>query len=147
MGVSIKKVKGNNIFKQIKNRYTLTKRKLPLRLANDVQIHFLRGFDRGGGSTNASIGGWKPRKTSRSARERKRSKGRALLVRSGKMKSDIKKRKISFHNITVGTRSIPYAGYINDGTPRMPQREFIGDSRVLERQIEQRIEKEIGKIF
>jgi len=145
--MGIKKVKGHNIFKQVKNRYVLSKRKIPLRLANIIQRHFLDGFRRGGGSTDASIGGWKPRKTSRSARERKRSTGRALLVRSGKMRADVKKKKISFNNITVGTSSIPYAGYINEGTPRMPKREFIGDSRILEKKIENKIESELNNIF
>lgn len=134
-------------FKDIKTNFIIAKRKIPLRLANDIQRHFLKGFRRGGGSTDASIGGWKPRKHSRSARERKRSVGRALLVRSGKMRSDIKKRKISFNKTIVGTRSIPYAGYINEGTSKMPKREFIGNSRVLERQIEQKLLKEFDKVF
>ena len=144
--MTLKKTKGFN-FDKIKTDFVVVKSKIPLRLANDVQQHFLKGFRRGGGSTNASIGGWTKRKTSRSARERKRSVGRALLVRSGKMRSDIKKRKISFNNITVGTRSIPYAGYINDGTEKMVQREFIGDSRVLERKIEKRLLREFDKVF
>ena len=144
--MGIKKVKGFNLNKR-KTEFISAKTKLPLKLANDVQRHFLKGFRRGGGSTDASIGGWAKRKTSRSARERKRSVGRALLVRSGKLRSDIRKRKVSFRNVTVGTRSIPYAGFINDGTPRMEQREFIGDSRVLEKKIENRISNELDKIF
>ena len=144
--MGIKKVKGFNLNKR-KTEFISAKTKLPLKLANDVQRHFLKGFRRGGGSTDSSIGGWAKRKTSRSARERKRSVGRALLVRSGKLRSDIRKRKVSFRNVTVGTRSIPYAGFINDGTPRMEQREFIGDSRVLEKKIENRISNELDKIF
>ena len=97
-------------FKEVMTNRKLMKAKLPLKLANDIQNHFLKGFDRGGGSTDASIGGWKPRKTSRSARVRKRSVGRAILVNKGHLRADIKKRKISFSNVTVGTRSIPYAG-------------------------------------
>ncbi|MEK0370402.1 MAG: hypothetical protein QQN55_04505 [Nitrosopumilus sp.] len=134
-------------FKRIKNEYKLVKANVPLKLANEVQNHFLSGFRKGGGQTDASIGGWKKRQTSRSARERKRSVGRALLVRSGKLRADIKKRKISFSKVIVGTRSIPYAGYINEGTSRMPQREFIGDSRILEKKIENKINREVRKIF
>ena len=134
-------------FKEIQRNKKLMKTQLPLRLANTVQNHFLRGFDRGGGSTDASIGGWKPRKRSRSAKVRKRSVGRAILVDRGFLKEDIKKRKISFSNVTVGTRKIPYAGYLNEGTSKMPKREFMGDSRVLERKIEMRIKAEMDKLF
>lgn len=144
--MGLKRIKPFNLDK-VKKEYVFVKAKTPLKLANDIQQHFLRGFQRGGGSTDASIGGWAPRKTSRSARERKRSKGRALLVRSGKTRADIKKRKISQSRVVVGTRAIPYAGYLNDGTPRMEQREFIGDSRVLEAKLEKRITREIDKIF
>ena len=134
-------------FKEVMTNKKLMKAKLPLKLANTIQNHFLKGFDRGGGSTDASIGGWKPRKTSRSARVRKRSAGRAILVNKGHLRSDIKKRKISFSNVTVGTRSVPYAGYLNEGTSKMVKREFIGDSRILEIKIERRIKREMDKIF
>ncbi len=144
--MGLKKIKGFGLSK-IKVNYAAFQTKIPLKIANDVQNHFLRGFQRGGGSTDASIGGWKKRKTSRSARERKRSVGRALLVRSGKLRADIKKRKVSFSNITVGTRAIPYAGFVNEGTEKMPQREFIGDSRVLEKKITAKLIREIDKVF
>ena len=145
--MGLKKTTKGIVMGNIAGVFFLAKKTLPLRIANDVQNHFLRGFDRGGGSTDASTGGWAPRKRSRSARERKRSVGRAILVRSGKLKADIRKRKVSFSKISVGTNSIPYAGFINDGTPRMKQREFIGDSKVLERKIQIRIRKEMNKIF
>ena len=137
----------SSAFNKVKNNSSLMKSKLPLKLSNTVQNHFLKGFDRSGGSTDASIGGWKPRKHSRSARVRKRSVGRAILVNKGLLRSDIKKMKVSFNNVTVGTRSVPYAGFINEGTSRMVKREFIGDSKVLERKIEMRIKTEMDKIF
>ena len=136
-----------NAFKEISTNKKLMKSRLPLKLANTIQNHFLKGFDRGGGSTDASVGGWKQRKRSRNARVRKRSIGRAILVNKGHLRSDIKKRKLSFSNVTVGTRSVPYAGYLNEGTSKMVKREFIGDSRILERKIEQRIKREMDKIF
>lgn len=145
--MGIKKIGNSNIFKEIRLQYKSSKAKLPLKVANTIQNHFLQGFRKGGGQTNASIGGWQKRKTPRNARERKRNVGRALLVRTGSLRSDIKKREVSFNRIVVGTRSTPYAGYINDGTSKMPQREFIGESRVLEKKIENQIVKELDKIF
>lgn len=144
--MGLRKIRGFKI-KQIGIRYKSFQVGMPLKIANDVQSHFLKGFRRGGGSTDASIGGWKKRKPSRSIRERKRSVGRALLVRTGKLRADIKKRKVTFRKIIVGTRSLPYAGYINEGTENMPQREFIGDSRILEAKIKRKITRELDKIF
>lgn len=145
--MGIKKVGVTNIIKELRLQYKATKTKLPLKIANTIQNHFLQGFRKGGGQTNASIGGWRKRKTARSARERKRGVGRALLVRTGSLRADIKKREVSFNRIVVGTRSIPYAGYVNDGTNKMPQREFIGESRVLEKKIEKKIVRELDKMF
>ena len=134
-------------FKEVGRNYKLVKSGVPLKLANTVQNHFLEGFRKGGGQTDSSVGGWTPRKHSRSARIRKRSSGRAILVDKGILRSDIKKRRISFRNVTVGTRNVPYAGYINEGTSRMDKREFIGDSRVLERKVEMQLVNEMNKIF
>jgi phage gpG-like protein len=141
-----KRIRGLDLLKT-KTEFRFLKTKIPLRLANKAQNHFLKGFRQGGGQTDASAGGWKPRKRSRSARERKRSVGRAILVRSGKLRADIKKRKVSFSQIRVGTRSIPYAEFVNDGTPRMAQREFIGDSKVLEKEINGILKQELDKMF
>lgn len=137
----------SSAFKEVVGNYKMVKGSVPLKIANTIQNHFLKGFRRGGGQTNQSIGGWKKRKHSRNARTRKRSLNRAILVNKGHLRADIKKRKVSFTNVTVGTRSIPYAGYVNEGTSKMDQREFIGESKVLERKIEMQLKKEIDKIF
>ncbi len=41
----------------------------------------------------------------------------------------------------------PYAPYHNEGTPRIPQRQFIGDHPKLRRMVQNEIERRLGRIF
>lgn len=118
--------------------------RLPVLVGNMAKEHFKEGFKRGGGMTDASAGGWAPRK-----RERVRDRGnpRPILVKKGILRLDIKRRETSFSRTVVGTRRADYSSYHNEGTINLPQREHIGDSRVLNRKIERKITKELDKIF
>lgn len=82
--------------------------KLPIILANQVQRHFQKGFRKGGGQTDNSKGGWKPRKN---------DKGRAILVKSGILRRDINKISQRFDKIEIGTsnRTRDYAMIQNEG--------------------------------
>ena len=42
---------------------------------------------------------------------------------------------------------VPYASYLNDGTDKMPQRQFIGQTVELTRMQEQKINEIITRIF
>ena len=99
--------------------------------------HYTSGFESGGGKTNASKGGWRPRAGSSGGY------GRAILVKSGNLKNDIQALRHSRNSVTVGTRAIPYAARHNSGLNGMPQREFIGDSQELFNKIEQYLDKMI----
>ena len=139
----IKKISGN-ILQNI-GKYNQLKIILPTILANEVKNHFLLGFRKGGHQTDSSRFGWAPRKR---IRKRERNKGnRAILVDTGALRADIKIRKKTFNNIIVGTYNIPYAEYHNDGTERLPQREFIGQSKDLERKLFNTIITELNTIF
>jgi hypothetical protein len=137
--VPIKKTKGLNINTKI-GLFSSQKKILPVLVGNIAVNHFKEGFRRSGGKTDASIGGWKPRK-------RNRDRGRAVLVKTGNLRDDIKRRSTSFSRTVVGTRSADYSSYHNEGTSRLPQREHIGDSRVMDRKIEQLITKSLDNIF
>lgn len=139
--MSVRKTKSLNINTKL-GLFSSQKRILPVLVANVAVNHFKDGFRRGGGKTDASIGGWKPRK-----RNRERDRGRALLVKTGNLRDDIRTRSVSFARIVVGTRSADYSSYHNEGTSRLPQREHIGDSRVMNRKIEQLITKSLDDIF
>ena len=116
------------------------KKSMPAKIANTAVNHFKEGFVKGGGQTNKSKGGWKKRKYNK-------DKGRATLVKSGDLKRDIKVRETNWNRIVVGTQNVKYASYHNEGTHKLPQREFIGDSKELEKKVEKIIKENLRKAF
>lgn len=97
-----------NIDRQLK-AFMREKKTLPRILGNIAENHFKEGFRKGGGMTNESRGGWKKRKQP--------APGRALLVKSGKLRRDVRLRRATFNRIVVGTSSMTgdYANIHNEG--------------------------------
>lgn len=93
---------------QVLKGFKKEKKELPTILGNLAKNHFVEGFRKGGGQTDDSAGGWKERGT---------DPGRAILVKSGKLRRDIRVRKKSFSRIVVGTGNITtdYAEAHNKG--------------------------------
>ena len=117
------------------------KKRLPRVVGNMAVNHFQEGFRKGGGQTDASKAGWKKRKKVR----RRRDVGRAILVDTGALRKDISVRRANLNRIAVGTKDVHYAAYHNEGTGRLPKREFLGKSSVLEVNIRKRIDLAIKK--
>lgn len=138
--MGIKKIgKGFN-FPQKKRESKRLKATLPRIVANDALNHFLLGFRKGGGQTDA--GKWAPRK-----RTARRNIGRALLVDTGALRRDVKVRLLTFKKIVIGTTRIIYARRHNEGLKGMPKREFLGDSKKLDKKLKKLILKELDKIL
>ena len=145
--MSVKRVKGN-FAKDMKKKQEAFKRlqhSLPKILGNDTENHFKEGFRRGGGMTDA--GSWKPRKRS--------DFGRAILVQSGTLRRDIKRRQTSWGRTVVSTSQLTedYAAVHNRGLRagrgrgfQMPKREFIGESRILRNRLKISIQKELKRL-
>lgn len=124
------------------------KRVLPLVVANEAKNHFLEGFRRGGKQTDKSASGWAPRK--RSDRNERRRGRRAILVRTGALRNDVDIRRTTFSEIILGTiDTANYASVHNQGNParNIPQREFLGPSRKLDRKIVRLVTREMDKLF
>jgi len=121
------------------NKFKQIKKNMPLILANDTKNHFIKGFRQGGGQTDK--GKWIPRK--------KKEKGgnRGILVYRGRLWKSIKIKSATFNSTVVGSVGVKYAERHNEGLAGMPQREFIGKSKVLEAQITKTIEKQLIEIF
>lgn len=119
-------------------------RRLPTELGNMAKNHFLEGFEKGGGQTDKSAGGWTPR-TSRNRSDRRNKRSRAILVDSGDLRRDIHAiiRAGGFSVITDGT---DYAEYHNEGEGQ-EQREFIGESKELDRKLKAHIEEQLNDVF
>lgn len=132
------------------NRVTARlKRELPPVIANKAKNHYLEGFRRGGGQTDNSKTGWKARKSMDKQRG-----NRAILVKSGALRNDLDVRKTTFHEITLGTQDTVYASVHNNGEMsgrgagfQMPQREFLGRSRILDGKIIVLIRRKMKKAY
>ena len=71
-----------------------------------------------------------------------------ILVGTGKLKREVNSsiREANFNKIRLGV-DLPYAAAQNEGTANIPQREFMGNSPVLEKKIKDKIRKSISEIF
>ena len=97
-------------FQRILNNVEKLKRSLPIKLANSTQNFFVdswrkQGWDDGG------LKAWKPR-----MKETKKTMGRAILVRSGKLRRAVGQsiRSATFDKIQLVV-ALPYAKVHNDG--------------------------------
>ena len=73
---------------------------------------------------------------------------RATLVKSGRLRRAVQNciREVRFDHIRLVVE-VPYAVYHNKGTDRLPQREFMGDSRTLRRMQVEKINQAVDKIW
>jgi len=121
--------------------FKLSKSKMPLIIANDAKNHFQKGFRQDGGQTDK--GKWRPRK------HNPKGKRRGILIgrKGGRLWRSIGVIGATFSRIEVGSRGIIYAARHNEGLDGMPQREFLGKSKVLDAKTKETIRKEIRKVF
>ena len=152
--MSVRKV-GSFKFGLTKKIFLSQKRSLPIVLGKIAKNFFLEAF-RKGGFTDVGFKRWKQRrKRIGRGRTSPTLKESANLTLTGKLKRSIRVRPATFRITRIFT-NVVYAAIHNFGlqglafgkTPfKMPEREFMGNSKVLERKLERRILKEIDKAF
>jgi len=152
--------KGEIKIEQLITDFNRLKKILPVELGNITEKHFILGFSKGGGQTDA--GKWQKRKKERKAdthtkrgKKRKRTLKRGILILTGALRSDIQRRQTSFNKTVIGTNNIAYADIHNSGLDglawgrhpfKMPKREFIGHSKKLTAKHLRIIRRELRKI-
>jgi phage gpG-like protein len=107
------------------------------------------------GFVDGGIDKWKPRSTKSgkykdgtvnlSVKALAKDKGRKILVKTGRLRQSISVIKKSFDSRTVGSE-VPYADFINEGTKKMPKRQYIGKSKDLDNKIESIIAAGLAKL-
>ncbi|KKN24454.1 hypothetical protein LCGC14_0894790 [marine sediment metagenome] len=152
--MSVKKV-GSFKFRLTKRLLKQQKRTLPIILGKEAKNFFLDSFRRKG-FTDFNLKRWIPRR-------KRLGKGRtsstliesATLVKTGTLRRSIRISPTTFRKTRIFT-NLKYAAIHNFGLRglafgkhlfKMPERKFIGNSRVLEIKLEQRILKEVNKVF
>jgi hypothetical protein len=125
---------------------------LPKVVARTSESHFKANFEKQG-FDDAGVDPWKEVKrrtpgTKAYKYAKASARTRAILVGrgSGRMKRDIKARKVTTSEVTI-SMSINYARYHNEGTERLPQRKMIGNSRSLSEKIKKEMNGLITTIF
>jgi len=113
---------------------------LSLDMANTAKNEFMSNFRNQSFDNNK----WKPRKNNKDA-------GRNLLVKTGRLRRDvsnsvstgIKNSNLSYTLIVNN----PYAIYNNEGTDRMPKRQFVGMTNTLNKKLLNKISSKLSKIW
>lgn len=141
--------------KQSKLKFGVKKKTLPLQLGNLAKNHFTRSFDQGG-FTDSGLKRWKPRRKRLPRGKFSPTQTEAAnLIKEGALRRSVKIQKVSFPKTVIGSR-LPYAEIHNEGLPGkvfgkapfiMPKRQFMGNSKLLEDNMERKIVKELDKLF
>lgn len=148
-------------FQQVKDNIEQVKRELPVLLANDAQKYFLAAFkDEGWNGVKwvqaqrriEGTDSWKYPKTKGLSRRTK-----PILIDTGILRrevsliagrAEISYSKFNFNvKLSIDDTTVPYAEYLNDGTPKMPQRKFMGDSPALRKILKNRIERYMENVW
>lgn len=157
-------------FKAKISRMKVYARNLP-RIAGNEAINFFKESFRRQGWLDERLERWKPRSS-----KTVRNKGRAILINTGRLRRSIRIVSIVPGRVRIGT-DVPYAEIHNKGgninrrvnirahTRRsrrgvqqvrsharqmnlnIPQRQFMGESNALKKQLEKMIERDITRIF
>lgn len=130
-------------FENIVAKLEKAKVDLPKLVASDIRNYFVNSFKRQG------FDGQKWQEVKRREKENQTAKDKKpILIQTGRLRRSVNEsiRKTTWQEIVLGIDT-PYAKYHNEGTDRIPKRQFMGDSKELQTKIEARIEKEIKKII
>jgi phage gpG-like protein len=71
---------------------------------------------------------------------------KAILVQSGRLRKATYIKTATWNNTTIANPT-PYAEYHNNGTARIPQRQFMGHSKALEKIQIKKITKALDDIW
>ena len=140
----------NNIRQSSDKIASAFERRIPLMVGNAGKSHFKENFRRGG-FVDKNLTKWKPAKRIGRAKGAKGQYGTLLSARNY-LYNSINYRALPYQ-VVIFTR-VPYAIVHNEGLRagrgkgfKMPKRQFIGDSAVLNKQISDIIDKELRNIL
>lgn len=129
--------------------FTAVSRKLArarVQIKNDggrLAVNHFKGNFRLQGFLDSAVDPWKRRKLA----DTKRRSGRGILIDTGTLKNNIRVLGAPGNRVIIGTRGIKYAKRHNEGLAKMPKRQFIGNSKILEGKIHKSINRHINKIW
>ena len=135
-----KKIRFDRIFSNLRQ----FKSTIPIRIGGMYLRHFKSAFD-DEGFTDRRYERWTPRKK-RDRNERVFGR-RKILQKTARLKRSLRVREANFSRIRVGSYGVEYATAHNRGEDPQPQRQFVGDSEKVRREIRNLVRQEMKKIF
>ena len=130
-------------FENIVKKLDKAKVDLPKLVASDIRNYFVNSFRRQG------FDGQKWQEVKRREKENQTAKDKKpILVQTGRLRRSVNEsiRKTTWEEIVLGIDT-PYAIYHNQGTDKIPKRQFMGQSKELDEKVKNRVEKTIKKII
>ena len=139
-------------FDKVFDKLQQMKPKLPQEIAAIAQSSFVKNFNdesffgKKWKEVQRRIEGTKAYKYPKTKKLSRRVK--PILVGTGKLKREVNSsiRQATFDEVRLGV-DLPYAAAQNEGTNKIPKREFMGNSPILEKKIKDKIKKSISQIF
>ena len=139
-------------FDKVFEKLQQIKPKLPQEIAAIAQSSFVKNFNdesffgKKWKEVQRRIEGTKAYKYPKTKKLSRRVK--PILVGTGKLKREVNSsiRQATFDEVRLGV-DLPYAAAQNEGTNKIPKREFMGNSPILEKKIKDKIKKSISQIF
>lgn len=155
-------------FSRVRKNFDRLKQELPVAVAGVTQNFFADSW-RKQGWDDGTVNKWEPRKV-----ETKKTKGRAILVKTGKLRravqNSIREKRFDRIRLVIDGATIPYASVHNEGgdvripatmrrsklgkafqvrahVKHMPQRKFLGDSKSLRLIQVKTIKNHIDKVW
>ena len=128
---------------KVMKKFADMREQLPKVLANDTVKFFLQGFAKEG-FTDTAFKPWAPRKGKQTGRNATRS----ILVDTGALRRSVSNSaKITTFELIKFSVELPYAEYVNNGTPNMEARQFMGASAELKKKNQKKIKQVIDVIW
>lgn len=128
-------------FDQLFKAHEHLKRKVPKIIGERARRFFELSFKREG-FTDTSFVKW-----ARREKETSLSTGKKVLSDTGQLANSIRRSKTTAKKVVVSSRGIFYANFHNNPAGGATQRQFMGNSKVLEKGLQKRIEKELKDII
>lgn len=144
-----KRVRGSWKFKRILKQLERTKSKVPKELGMIAKSHFQNALQKEGFTDNGFVKWEEVNRRKKGHKQFKAKQQQKMLVGFGGsgFQKTISIAQAKWSKILVVSRGKPYAKYHNDGTQHIPQRQFMGDSRIMRQKIKRHFEREVKKVM
>jgi len=118
------------------------RRTLPIKLGQGAVLFFKDNIRKRQGFLDQRLEKWKPLKRKRRGKGGRIKRGQDILKDTGTLLKSISRVITTFKEIRIATKGVDYGVYHNEGIG-VKQRQFIGNSKQLEKALQRKIDREL----